>query len=99
MKSKQQLLQEQNNNFIPNEENNESENINSYVFVEETPFILFKKDERWLILFGNSVASNNDFDTKEEARKYISKKPWDLILISSSIYAEMVEKIKQEQSK
>lgn len=97
MKSKKELLAEQNDT----EKNDikEEENITSYIQVDDTPFIVIKDNDKWKIIFGQSVASNNFFDTKEEAIRYIKRKPWDLILISASIYNEMVQQLKNENNK
>lgn len=97
MKSKKELLAEQNDT----EKNDikEEENITSYIQVDDSPFIVVKDNDKWKIVFGQSVASNNFFDTKDEAIRYIKRKPWDLILISASIYNEMVQQLKNENNK
>lgn len=51
--------------------------------VEGTMFIIkewtIDKKKKFLISLGGKNASKQEFETKQEAIKYINKKPWELI--------------------
>lgn len=67
--------------------------------VENTPFNLIKQDERVKIIIGNQIASEKDFPTFQGAKDYINSKPYELILISSYIYHNLVnDSVKQLQN-
>lgn len=50
-------------------------------FIEETPFVLVRDKHKtnWFIAIGNTKVSLKEFETISEAKKYINKKPWELI--------------------
>lgn len=53
--------------------------------IEGTPFRIVgvknKKAEGWKIICGNAIACYKTFETKESARRYIKKLPWDLMTV------------------
>lgn len=51
----------------------------SYMSVDQTPFAIVKKDEKFVIILAADIISNREFDTIEEAEAYIKEKPWELI--------------------
>lgn len=50
-------------------------------YIEGTPFVLVKDKyhTNWFIAIGNTKVSLEEFETITEAKKYINKKPWELI--------------------
>lgn len=59
--------------------------------VEDTPFTVIYHDGKHHICIANNIVGDRPFDSIEEAEAYITKKPWQLILVSNYIYGKMVE--------
>ena len=45
----------------------------NYFKIVKTP------NEKYIIISGGALVSKKEFETKEDAQKYIDKKPWELI--------------------
>ena len=60
--------------------------------VEGTPFYIVEQ-EKFCVVMGRYKVSN-EFETMEEAKKYIKKKPWDLLTKVIGIMIENINEIK-----
>lgn len=56
-------------------------------------------DKGYVLTFGNQVVSERKFDTVEEAQDYVNGRPWELILMATLIYGEMVKRVMEENQK
>lgn len=80
------------------QEDKEQLNLIKYESVNDTPFTLVtKENKKTIITIGNQQCSPLEFDSKEEAKKYINKKTWMLITTTAMILAEKI--IEQKQIK
>jgi len=68
----------------------------AYERVEGTPFALIKENNAWFIAFGRYRASDL-YLTKEQAKKDIKQKDWDLILTTMSIMIEEITNLKNNK--
>lgn len=69
-----------------------------YHEVENTPFTVVKKEDgKCIIVLGSQQVSSRVFDSKDQAIIYIEQKPWELILIASSVFTNKV--INNQKSK
>lgn len=66
--------------------------------VEQTPFNILEKNEKYKIILGNEIISQ-DYETLEEAKEEIEKKPWWLIVATTHIISEKIKKFEEEQEK
>lgn len=58
---------------------------------ENGPFVLIRnKKNKWVITTCGALVNGNEFDTKEEAEKHLSKKTWDDILTATCIFISHV---------
>ena len=73
-----------------------SKNETAYERVEGTPFALIKEKNGWFIALGQYKASDI-YATKEEAKKDIKQKSWDLILTTMSIMIEEITNLKNNK--
>lgn len=58
---------------------NSSEDGQQYEIIDDSPFAAVKQEGRWKIAIGNMIASPYDFETIEDARKYVREKHWMLL--------------------
>lgn len=58
----------------------------------EDMFLIVNKDGKYLIALTNKIVSKEQFNTLEEAKKYIASKPWELILNTAAVMAQFVNK-------
>lgn len=58
---------------------NSSESGQQYEIIDDSPFAAIKQEGRWKIAIGNMVASPYDFESIEDARKYVREKHWMLL--------------------
>lgn len=58
---------------------NSSESGQQYEIIDDSPFAAIKQEERWKIAIGNMIASPYDFESIEDARKYVREKHWMLL--------------------
>ena len=58
---------------------NSSESGQQYEIIDDSPFAAVKQEERWKIAIGNMIASPYDFESIEDARKYVREKHWMLL--------------------
>lgn len=50
-----------------------------YEIIDDSPFAAVKQEGRWKIVIGNMIASSYDFESIEDARKYVREKHWMLL--------------------
>lgn len=58
-------------------------------------FYAVGKDGAYNLVFCQQVVSPKTFETTEEAEEYKNEKPWELILIATSVYNERIQSIKK----
>ena len=66
--------------------------------VEQTPFNVLEKEERFKIILGNEIISPA-YDTLEEAKKQIETKPWWLIITTTYIISGKIKQFEEEEKK
>lgn len=91
-----ELLELQTSADTPDKEKSISKNETAYERVEGTPFALIKENDAWFIAFGRYRASDL-YKTKEQAKKDIKQKDWDLILTTMSIMIEEITNLKNNK--
>lgn len=66
--------------------------------VSETPFTIIgkPKENYFFIVMGNNIVSDKKFESSEEAKEYIEKKPTMLILTAAAILAENIYEQKKK---
>jgi hypothetical protein len=79
--------------------NVEHENVTQYRTVENTPFAIVLHEGKWRIVMGLQIVSIVEFETPEQAIKYINKKEWELLFNACAAYVEVINEVKQNQSK
>ena len=63
----------------PHNSLNSSDSGQQYEIIDDSPFAAVKQEGRWKIAIGNMVASPYDFESIEDARKYVREKHWALL--------------------
>jgi hypothetical protein len=77
----------------------EHEDVTRYRTVENTPFAIVLHEGKWRIVMGLHIVSVCEFDTQDDAIKYINKKEWELLFNACAAYIQVIEEVKQNQSK
>ena len=90
------MLQLQTNADTQDNAKSISKNETAYERVEGTPFALIKEQNGWFIAIGRYKASDL-YLTKEQAKKDIKQKDWDLILTTMSIMIEEITNLKNNK--
>ena len=68
--------------------------------IEKTPFTMMIEEDGVTLLMGKYVVKQNKFENPNEAINYVNKKPWDLIMIASSIFTrETIEEYEKQNKK
>jgi hypothetical protein len=97
---KQELLHEQTSaNTADNSNFSKSQDDTSFEFVEKTPFAIMKVNGLWNITMGNYIVKEG-IESKEKAKNLIRLKDWQVLLVATAIYQEMIkdfEKREKEQ--
>lgn len=98
---KQELLHEQTSANTADNSNysNKSQDDTSFEFVEKTPFAIMKVNGLWNITMGNYIVKEG-IESKEKAKNLIRQKDWQVLLVATAIYQEMIkdfEKREKEQ--
>ena len=62
-----------------------------------TPFNVLEINEKFKITIGNEIVSP-EYDTLDEALNHIDTKPWWLIVTTTHIMSEKINKFKEEQN-
>ena len=63
----------------PQNKETSSESGQQYEIIDDSPFAAVKQEGRWKIVIGNMIASPYDFESIEDARKYVREKHWTLL--------------------
>lgn len=85
MRTEKELLSLQNTSESTTEQNNKnSSEATGIIPVDNTPFAVYRKNEEnpWVIVCGNNMAAQEQFDTIESAIEYIKGEKgtqWDLM--------------------
>lgn len=90
------LLQSQTSADTQGSEKSTFDNVNKFQTVENTPFALIEINEKWGIVMGNQMVSDQYFDTTEEAKRFIESKPWSLILVSALTFVDGAYQYKKD---
>jgi nitrogen regulatory protein PII-like uncharacterized protein len=98
---KKELLHEQTNASTADNSSysNNSQDDTCFEFVDKTPFAIMKVNGLWNITMGNYIVKEG-IESKEKAIQLIRIKDWQVLLVASAIYQEMIkdiEKRKKEQ--
>lgn len=98
------LLEEQMNvGTQDNKQSTSNENMLKYVTIEGSPFTAIQlQNERWALVMGDQLVSDQTFENVDEATKFVESKPWSLIMTASYIYTDFINKninnLKQENN-
>ena len=100
---KQELLHEQtnastadNSSYGNSSYSNNSEDDTCFEFVEKTPFAIMKANGSWNITMENYMVKEG-IESKEKALNLIREKDWQVLLIASAIYQEMIKEYYKER--
>ena len=94
---KQELLHEQTNaNTTDNSNFSKSQDDTSFEFVEKTPFAIMKVNGLWNITMGNYIVKEG-IESKEKAKNLIRLKDWQIILVATAIYQEMIKDFEKSE--
>nr|QJB19734.1 MAG: hypothetical protein [Microvirus sp.] len=66
--------------------------------IENTPFNVLEKENKFKIILGNEIISP-DYETLKQAENEIEKKPWWLIIATTHIVCEKIKEFKEKQEK
>lgn len=91
-----ELLQSQTGADTQGNEKSTFDNVNKFQTVENTPFALIEINEKWGIVMGNQMVSDQYFDSTEEAERFIESKPWSLILVAALTFVDGAYQYKNE---
>ncbi|MEM3771989.1 MAG: hypothetical protein QXW80_06730 [Candidatus Micrarchaeia archaeon] len=75
---------------------NEDVNMSKYEILNNAPFVLVHGPDGWFIVMGEHIVSEKRFKTKDEAKKYVDTKPWELIFVGAVAYMKILEKVKKD---
>lgn len=93
MKATEELLLTDSSNL--KEESQDNSKYFEVHEVNDTPFTIIETDKGCVIVVGNQQVCLTIFEDVAKAKKYINKKPWELILVTTSIHMEAVLKTKK----
>lgn len=74
------------------------EDVTRYRTVENTPFAIVMHEGKWRIVMGLHIVSIMEFETQDEAIKYINKKEWELLFNACAAYIQVIEEVKQNKT-
>lgn len=79
--------------------NNEGYSKEQDTYVYENTFLIARNrdEEEYSIVFAGLVCSIEKFETIEEAKKYIKRKPYELLINMMGVMAEITIKHKNEE--
>ena len=94
---KQELLHEQTSaNTTDNSNYSKSQDDTSFEFVDKTPFAIRKVNGSWSITMGNYIVKEG-IESKEQAKKLIRFKDWQILLVASAIYQEIIKDFEKKE--
>lgn len=80
-------------------EMNEASEIKMYEEIEDSPFIAIRNgNDKWVIIMGKYRVSRTEFNDLEELKEYVKSKPWELIMVTTSIYMHMENELKTKKN-
>jgi hypothetical protein len=96
---KQELLHEQTNASTADNSSysNNSQDDTCFEFVEKTPFAIMKVNGLWNITMGNYIVKEG-IESKEKAKNLIRLKDWQVLLVATAIYQEMIKDFEKKQN-
>lgn len=62
-------------------------------------FTLVTKGKKVFIAIGNNIVTHETFDRVEQAKKYVDKKPWELILNTVAVMQSMLAEMEKQTNK
>ena len=77
----------------------DNEDVTAFKIVNNSPFCAIKYKGKWNISIGSELISYITFNEYEQLEEYINSKPWELILIASTIYSELYINYKKNSNK
>lgn len=77
---------------------NEDVNMSKYEILDDAPFILVNGADGWFIVMGEHIVSEKRFETKEQAKKYVDMKPYELIYVGASAYNMILQKLEEDKN-
>lgn len=88
------VAKEYRNRLNTNKKNKKMEKTFERHDIDDTPFsvITTVEDSECRITIANNIVSRKIFKTKEEAIKYVKKRPWELILNTTALFTEFAIK-------
>ena len=96
---KQELLHEQTNaNTADNSNYSKSQDDTSFEFVEKTPFAIMKVNGLWNITMGNYIVKEG-IESKGKAKNLIRLKDWQILLVATAIYQEIIKDFEKREKK
>lgn len=76
-----------------NVQSTSNENILRYVTIEGSPFTAIKlENERWGLVMGDQLVSDQTFNDVDEAKEFVDSKPWSLMITAAYIYTDFINK-------
>lgn len=78
---------------------NSSDSGQQYEIIDDSPFAAIKQENRWKVAIGNMIASPYDFESIEDARKYVREKHWPLLWTMAVWLVNNQEKFTIEKEK
>ena len=65
--------------------------------MENCPIAILEKNETFQIIIGNNIVSDKVFRNLEDAKKYVSKKPWEILTALMCFIVESFNNYQNEQ--
>ena len=79
-------------------DNNTSENLFSVHKLDDSPFSVIEKDNKFKIVLGNEIVSSIVFDSLDDAKDYLSGYCWDVIFSLVYSLIKNFNKIKEYEN-
>ena len=92
-----ELLDLQTNAGTQDNEQSSSKNNTLWWNVEETPFVVIKKQNQYSIGMLGELVTTKTFASILDAEKYIREKPWELITVTCAILTHYYINKKNEE--
>lgn len=77
---------------------NDDVNMSKYEILDNAPFVLVEGTDGWFIVMGEHIVSEKRFKSKEQAKKYVDSKPWELIFVGASAYNKILDKLENDNN-
>ena len=77
---------------------NEDVDMSKYEILDNAPFVLVEGADGWFIVMGDHIVSTKRFETKEQAKKYVDSKAWELIFVGATAYIKILEKLENDSN-